>query len=78
VGSEELDRGDHGTPTLSLSNLRASQLKMPASYEINNELEMVHEELSLMLNDPKLSRKRLSREWLCSSTNVDGEDDDQS
>lgn len=51
---------------------------MLASYEINKELEMVQEKLSLMLNDPKLSRKRLSREWLCSSTNVDGEDDDQS
>jgi hypothetical protein len=56
VGSEELDRGDHGTATLSLSNLRASLLKMPASYEINKELEMVHEKLSLMLNDPKLPR----------------------
>jgi hypothetical protein len=39
---------------------------------------MVHEKLSLMLNDPKLSRKRLSRESLCSRTNLDGEDDDQS
>ncbi|MCP9845957.1 hypothetical protein KBY86_03480 [Synechococcus sp. Lug-A] len=76
--SEELDRGDHGTATLSLSNLRASLLKMPASYEINNELEMVHEKLSLMLNDPKLSRKRLSRESLCSRTNLDEGDDDQS
>jgi hypothetical protein len=77
VTSEELDRGDHGTATLSLSNLRASLLKMPASYEINNELEMVHEKLSLMLNDPKLSRKRLSRESLCSRTNLDEGDDDQ-
>lgn len=76
--SEELDRGDHGTPTLSLSNLRASLLKMPSSYEINNELEMVHEKLSLMLNDPKLSRKRLSRESLSSRTNLDEGDDDQS
>ncbi len=76
--SEELDRGDHGTATLSLSNLRASLLKMPASYEINKELEMVHEKLSMMLNDPKLSRKRLSRESLCSRTNLDEGDDEQS
>ncbi len=39
---------------------------------------MIHEKLSLMLNDPKLSRKRLSRESLCSSTNVDGGDDEHS
>ncbi len=51
---------------------------MPASYEINKELEMVHEKLSLMLNDPKLSRKRLSRESLCSRTNLDEGDDEQS
>ncbi len=73
----ELDRGDHDTATLSLRNLRDNLLKMPASSKITKELELLNEKLSLMQSDPKLSRKRLSRESLRSSTNVYEGDDEQ-
>ena len=72
----QLDRGDHSTASLSLRNLRDSLLKMPASQKITRELDLLNEKLSLIESDPMLSRKRLSRESLRSSTNVyEGEDE---
>jgi Ca-activated chloride channel family protein len=48
---------------------------MPASPKITRELDLLSQKLSLIESDPMLSRKRLSRESLRSSTNVyEGED----
>lgn len=73
----ELDRGDHDTASLSLRNLRDSLLSMPATPRITRELDLLNQKLSLLTSDPKLSRKRLSRESLRSSTTVWESDDDQ-
>jgi len=73
---EELDRGNIEAAQLRLSSASDIFAAMPASALINHEIKLLEEKKALLSQDRNLSRKRLSRESLRSSTNVwDGDNE---
>jgi len=73
---EELDRGNIEAAQLRLSSASDIFAAMPASALINHEIKLLEEKKALLSKDRNLSRKRLSRESLRSSTIVwDGDNE---
>ena len=73
---EQLDLGDFDGADSTLSAACTLMSSIPMSDLTSRELRLLQEKRALLLQDRNLSRKRLSRESLRSSTNVWEEDED--
>ena len=74
---EQLDLGDFDAAESTLSAACSLMSSMPMSDLTTRELRLLQEKRALLRQDRNLSRKRLSRESLRSSTNVWEEDEDR-
>jgi Ca-activated chloride channel family protein len=66
----ELDRGDLGSAVACIEGLRANLMAMPTSAQLSGEMDRLNEQLTLLLRDPRRSRKHLSRDAWRSSVHV--------
>jgi Ca-activated chloride channel family protein len=73
----ELDRGDLGSAVACIEGLRANLMAMPTSAQLAGEVDRLNEQLTLLLRDPRRSRKHLSRDAWRSSLNVWDEQEDR-
>ena len=74
---EQLDLGNIEDAELSLDSASTLFAELPQSTLIRHELRLLAEKKQLLRMDRNISRKRLSREYLRSSTNVWEENDDK-
>ena len=74
---EQLDLGNIEDAELSLDSASTLFAELPQSTLIRHELRLLAEKKQLLRMDQNISRKRLSREYLRSSTNVWEENDDK-
>jgi Ca-activated chloride channel family protein len=74
---EQLDLGQIEDAESSLDSASTLFAELPQSNLIRQELRLLAEKKSLLRMDRNISRKRMSREYLRSSTNVWEENDDK-
>lgn len=74
---EQLDLGNIEDAELSLDSASTLFAELPQSTLIRHEVRLLAEKKQLLRMDRNISRKRLSREYLRSSTNVWEENDDK-
>jgi Ca-activated chloride channel family protein len=74
---EQLDLGQIEDAEFSLDSASTLFAELPQSDLIRHELRLLAEKKQLLRMDRNISRKRLSREYLRSSTNVWEENDEK-